>query len=283
MDDQAGHGVEHRSDLVQGGASPPTITVRVPFSAPTVPPDSGPSRYRAPVAAHLLVLGPLHVGVDGGAVDDHRARRRAAGTRPSTTSTTSGELGTQSDDHLAGGGQRRLRVPASVAPRASGASTGPRLREHHGDLVAGPQQVGRVMGSPMAPRPTKPTFIAALLRHGLVMRNWGSHRAVAASSSSAMASVARRSPRPARGSRAKAWRAIRRSPVTAASTVSSWTATWRRIHSVMAAGACGRVAARMPSPSTTQMASTTASVGRSGHWPRLGRLTGSSRWVPVSK
>src|SRR5271155_1653826 len=61
--------------------------------------------------------------------------------------------------------------------------------------------------------------------------NCGSHSAVPARSSSTMASVRARSPRPANGSSAKALDATLRSPVSAASTVISWTATWRRSNS----------------------------------------------------
>ena len=97
-----------------------------------------------------------------------------------------------------------------------------------------------------------------------------------------MASTSCRSPRPARGSSAVAARANPRSPRTAASTVSSWTATCRRSSSASAPGALAWSRPRTPSPSTRQIDSTTASWGRSGHWPWLGMLAGISRLVPVS-
>ena len=85
------------------------------------------------------------------------------------------------------------------------------------------------MGRPMAPSPMNPMRMRVPPDVPVsVQANWGSHSAVPARSSSTMASVSRRSPRPASGSRAKASAASVRSPRSAASTVSSWVATWRR-------------------------------------------------------
>ena len=75
----------------------------------------------------------------------------------STTSTTSGELGTQrmmTSPAVA----TSAAVPASVAPKATAASTGGRLRE--ATVTSWPAASRfRVMGSPMAPRPMNPIFM----------------------------------------------------------------------------------------------------------------------------
>ena len=63
----------------------------------------------------------------------------------------------------------------------------------------------------------------------------------------------------------------------AASTVISCDATTRRRHSVSAAGVRPWSRPARPSPLAVTIDSTTASAGRSGHWPEFGRLSGKSR------
>ena len=95
-----------------------------------------------------------------------------------------------------------------------------------------------------------------------------------------MASVRSRSPRPASGSRRKA--AAASGPVPAEGGVHRQLAHRRRAAAPArrrAAGSGATSRPRMPSPSTTQIDSTTASAGTSGTWPALGMLTGSSRGV----
>jgi hypothetical protein len=89
-----------------------------------------------------------------------------AGIAASSTSTTSGEFGTQRIvTSLASTTARGS--PASRAPKATAASIGPRLRDATATSCPASTR-WRVIGSPIAPRPTNPTFIPPpALRAGL--------------------------------------------------------------------------------------------------------------------
>ncbi len=108
-------------------ASPPTITVSVPASAPAVPPDSGASRNPAPVA---VTRSCWALDTSGSMVEQSTTTwpARKAGSMASITSTTWGELGTHrttiSLDSATPAGD-----PPVVAPSATALSTGPGLRE----------------------------------------------------------------------------------------------------------------------------------------------------------
>jgi hypothetical protein len=100
--------------------------VSAPFSAPTVPPDNGASRYRAPVA----VTRSCDRSTSGSIVDVSTTilPSVSAGIAASSTWTTSGELGT----HRIVTSLART-TPAgsspSVAPAATTMSIGTRLRD----------------------------------------------------------------------------------------------------------------------------------------------------------
>ena len=98
-----------------------------------------------------------------------------------------------------------------------------------------------------------------------------------------MASVARRSPRPASGSSANASAASVRSPDSAASTVSSCTATWRRTISSKGAGSARAVTAA-DAVAVDDADRLDHHLGRAGRrpGPSLGMLTGASNGSPVS-
>src|SRR2546426_4784999 len=80
----------------------------------------------------------------------------SSGSIASTTSTTCGESGTQSRT-TSPAFTTPAGSPPSAAPAATAASTGPRLRDATVTWCPFASRL-RVMGSPMAPRPTNPTF-----------------------------------------------------------------------------------------------------------------------------
>ena len=243
VDDQAGQGLERRAGVLQGGG----VAAHHQREGALLGAGRAARQRRVEVAGagggHPLVLGPLHVGVDGRAVDDDLARPEG------------GQHGVDHLDHLGGVGHAEEDDLAGRRPRRPACRRrwrrGPRPRRSVPGCATPPSPGGRprrrwrVMGRPMAPRPTKPSFmrssscdLASPVRT-CGRLNCGSQRAVPASSSSTMASVSCRSPRPARGSRAKAASASARSPVRAASTVISCTATWRRSSSANGGGQRG--------------------------------------------
>ena len=85
-----------------------------------------------------------------------------------------------------------------------------------------------------------------------------------------MASVWWKSPRPARGSRKKAASASVRSPATAAATVQLGHGHVAADQLGVGRGQGGDVASADAVPSTTQIDSTTASAGTSGHLAGVG-------------
>ena len=171
-------------------ASPPTMRVSVPFCAPAVPPESGASRYRAPASATRACWTR---STSGSMVEQSTTVMPGprTGSISSTTSTTSGELGTQRTTTTEASATPR-GDPPSVAPNATAASIGPRLRD--ATATSWPA-VTRCLaiGRPMAPSPTNPMRMRVLPTDG-VTTNCGSHSAVPARSSSTMASMSRRSP-----------------------------------------------------------------------------------------
>ena len=145
------------------------------------------------------------------------------------------------------------------------------------------------MGSPMAPRPMKPSSIGTSVYRSTsrgqsrTVSELREPSAVPASSSSTMASV---SPQVApagqrvEGEGRRAPGSGRRSAPPRRSSPGpprGGGGARRR-----AAGTRATSRPRTPSSSTTHIDSTTASAGRSGHCPVLGMLTGSSRRVPVT-
>ena len=80
-----------------------------------------------------LVLGPFDVGVDGRAVDDQLVRSERPGSRASSTSTTSGELGThRMTTSLAAA--TPAGSPPSIAPSADGGVDRAAAAGGHGHL-----------------------------------------------------------------------------------------------------------------------------------------------------
>src|ERR1051326_3581452 len=141
-------------------ASPPTITVRAPFSAPLTPPLTGASMKSTPCcrsrsAITREVAGSPDVQSTSVAPRFRPARRPLS---PSSSASTSGELGRQvmttSAWRTASAGVDSAR--AFVAAAKSRARDVVRFQTASGNPASATR---RAIGAPMAPRPMKETFM----------------------------------------------------------------------------------------------------------------------------
>ena len=136
------------------------------------------------------------------------------------------------------------------------------------------------MGSPMAPRPTKPSFMV-ILSSAAELRE--PRPAVPASSSSTMASVLVEVPPP--GQRVEEEGGLGQCPVTARGRRTPCQLGHRHVPADQLGvgrreGATSRP--RMPSPSTTQIDSTTAVGGHVGHLAGVGDVDRELAGDPVT-